>query len=383
MAGGINLALKYAKEVDERWYTESQAQLALGGKFDFVGVKTVRVYSIPVATMNDYVRAGSNRYGNPEDLTRNVQELVVSKDRGFSFVIDKGDKIQSLDVSDAGAALARQIREVIVPEFDTYCFQAMATAAQNAGGYATTAVTKANAYEMFLAGQEYLGDHNVPMNGRVAFCSYHFANLMMQDPAFIKYSDKSQEMVIKGAIGEIDGVTIVKVASSKLPAGAAFILTHKEAAVGPEQLNEYKIHDNPPGISGWLVEGRVIYDCFVLNEKRYGVYYHGGQSLFKVLDAMSAATDVGKTTLLINGVMNPTGVKWYYMTATAASGLTAITFGSAITTGNWTEMKDSSNNPINHVEITPTTNHTWARIVEVDSADKPIAYADVPLNIGA
>ena len=43
MAGGINLALKYAKEVDERWYTESQAQLALGGKFDFVGVKTVRV----------------------------------------------------------------------------------------------------------------------------------------------------------------------------------------------------------------------------------------------------------------------------------------------------------------------------------------------------
>ena len=56
-------------------------------------VKTVRVYSIPVATMNDYVRAGANRYGNPEDLTRNVQELVVNKDRGFTFVIDKGDKI--------------------------------------------------------------------------------------------------------------------------------------------------------------------------------------------------------------------------------------------------------------------------------------------------
>ena len=43
--------------------------------------------------MNDYVRNGTNRYGNPEDLTRNVQELVVNKDRGFSFVIDKGDKI--------------------------------------------------------------------------------------------------------------------------------------------------------------------------------------------------------------------------------------------------------------------------------------------------
>lgn len=43
--------------------------------------------------MNDYVRSGSNRYGNPEDLTRNVQEMVVTKDRGFTYIIDKGDKI--------------------------------------------------------------------------------------------------------------------------------------------------------------------------------------------------------------------------------------------------------------------------------------------------
>ena len=112
------------------------------------------------------------------------------------------------------------------------------------------------------------------------------------------------------------------------------------------------------------------------------MYYHGGQSLFKVLDANSAATDTGKTTLYINGVMSANGAKWYYMTATTAAGLTSITFNSAITTGNWTEMKDASNNPINHVEITPTSGHKFARIVEVDSASKPIAYADVPLNIG-
>ena len=105
--------------------------------------------------------------------------------------------------------------------------------------------------------------------------------------------------------------------------------------------------------------------------------------MFKVLDAMSAATDIGKTTLIVNGVLGATGNKWYYMTAAAASGLTAITFGSAITVGNWTEMKDASNNPINHVEITPTSGHLYARIVEVDSASKPIGFADIPLNIGA
>jgi len=286
-------------------------------------------------------------------------------------------------VSDAGQALARQLREVVVPEFDTYCFAKFAEAAQNAGGYATTAVTKSNAYEMFLAGQEYLGDHNVPEAGRVAFCTYKFANFMMQDPAFIKYSDKSQEMVVKGILGEIDGCRIVKVPSSRLPAGAAFIIAHAEAAVGPKQLEDYRIHDDPPGISGWLVEGRTIYDCFVLNEKRHALYYHGGQSVFKTLDVMTAATDIGKTTIIINGVLGATGNKWYYDTAAAVGSLESITYGSAITAANWTEMKDASNNPINYVEITPTATHVVARVIEVDSSGYPLAVADVPLNIGA
>jgi len=376
MAGGINLATKYSPVVDERWYLESQAIMALGNKYDFTGEKTVKVYSIPISVMKDYSRTGTSRYGSPDDLTRNVQTLTITKDRAFNFIIDKGDKIQSEMVSDAGQALARQLREVVVPEFDSYCFAKFAQAAKDAGGYASTAVTASNAYACFLAGMEYLGDHNVPEAGRVAFCTYKFANFMMQDPAFMKYSDKSQEMVIKGILGEVDGCKIVKVPSSRLPAGASFILAHAEAAVGPKQLEDYRIHDDPPGISGWLVEGRTIYDCFVLNEKRYALYYHGGQSVFKVLDAMSAATDTGKTTLIINAQKEASANKWYYMTATSAAGLTSITFGSAITTGNWTELT------ANATEITPTASHIVARIVEVDSADKPIAFADVPLNIG-
>ena len=144
----------------------------------------------------------------------------------------------------------------------------------------------------------------------------------------------------------------------------------------------YRIHDDPPGISGWLVEGRTIYDAFVLNEKRYALYYHGGQSVFKVLDVLSAATDVGKTTLIVNGVLGATGNKWYYDTAATAASLEGITYGSAITTGNWTEMKDASNNPINHVEFQPTATHIYARVIEVDSSSYPLAYADIPLNIG-
>jgi N4-gp56 family major capsid protein len=374
MAGGQNLAIEYSTNVDERFTRESQISLALSNNYDFKGDKTVVVYSIPIVPMGDYVRNGSNRYGTPADLSRNKQTLTVTQDRAFTFIMDAGDKIQSEMVSDAGKALSRQLAEVVVPEFDTYCFKKLAEAAQNAGNYDNTVLTKQNAYEYFLKGMEKLGDNNVPDAGRVAFCTYKFANLLKQDAAFMKYSDQSQQMILKGVIGEVDGCKIVKVPSSRLPAGAAFLITHSIAATAPKQLEDYRIHDNPPGISGWLVEGRFIYDCFVLNEKVNAIYYHGGQTVLKNLSVVTSPTDAGKTTVVVNGVKE--GAKWYYMTAATRSALTAVTAGTAINTSGWTELT------ANGLEITPTSSHKYLRLVDVDSSNKPLSVGDAILNIG-
>ena len=288
MAGGKNLATKYANKADERFSKESQAMLAVNSDFEFTGANTVKVYSIPVVAMSDYQRNGSNRYGTPSDLTRNVQSLTVTKDRAFSFIIDKGDKVQSEMVSDAGKALARQIREVWVPEFDTYVFRVLADAATESGNTDATTATTSNAYSLFLNAMEKLGNQNVPDKGRVCFCSCKFANLLKQDSAFMRYGDAAQQMLIRGVIGEVDGCKIVKVPSGRLPSGCSFILTHPMAATAPRQLEEYKTHDNPPGISGWLVEGRVIYDCFVLGEKRSAIFYQGGAGGLKQLTVGTA-----------------------------------------------------------------------------------------------
>ena len=100
MNGGMNLASKYAAKIDERFARASQAMLALNNDYKFTGVKTVNVYSIPVVAMNDYNRSGANRYGEPNDLTRNVQTMTVERDRSYTFIIDKGDKINlSLSVA--------------------------------------------------------------------------------------------------------------------------------------------------------------------------------------------------------------------------------------------------------------------------------------------
>lgn len=259
-------------------------------------------------------------------------------------------------------------------EFDTYVFKTLAAAASARGAMATTAISKTNAYEKFLDGMEWLGNHNVPDVGRVCFCTYKFANYLKQDSAFVKYGDSSQKMLEKGVIGEVDGCKIVKVPASRLPAGAAFIITHKIAATAPKQLNDYKIHDNPPGVSGWLVEGRLIYDCFVLNEKADAIYYHGNQAVLKNINVQTAATAAGKSTIIVPAELE--GVKRYFVTAANASGLTALTFDTAITTGDWTALSSNS------MEIEPASGHRVVRVVEVDENDKPIAYGDSILNIG-
>lgn len=374
MAGGMNLASRYLKQVDERFAQESQAMLALSRDYKFKGGKTFMVYSLPVVQMNDYTRSGDQRYGVPADLSRSVQNLEVSRDRSFTFIIDKGDKLQSEMVSDAGRALARQIREVVVPEFDTYVFKTLADSAAAAGNYADSAIDKTNAYAAFLAGMEKLGDNNVPCKGRVAFCSYRFANLLKQDAAFVKYGDASQDMLARGVIGEVDGCRIVKVPSNRLPAGTAFLITHAVAAAAPQQLEEYKIHDNPPGISGYLVEGRFIYDCFVLNEKINAVYVHNGQAGMKSLSVMSSASASGKTLLFVNGAKE--GAKRVYAMAATAAALPAVSYGTAVTGNSWTELTADS------TELTPASGMKFLRVAELDANDLPIAVGTTVLNIG-
>lgn len=373
----MNLAEKFSPKVDERFQRESFASGVVGSAYEFNGVKSVNVYSVPTAPMHDYNRhpgsAGTDRYGNAIDLQASIQKMEITRDRSFSFIIDQGDKLQSQMVMDANKALSRQINEVCIPEYDAYVFTTLAAKASALGNMSSTKPTKNNAYELFLAGQEFLGDHMAPDKGRMAVCSYNYANLLAQDPAFVRYGDMSQRMLTTGVIGEVDGVQIKRVPSSRLPNGCSCILTHPYASVAPEQLRDYKIHDNPPGISGWKVEGRLIYDCFILDNKVNGIYYIGGSGVLRTLDVQTApSVTVGKSILLV-APSAESGNSWYFKTGTAK---TDVVFGTAITTSEWTKLDASG------TEITPTSSHTIVQVVEVDSTNKPVGHGIAKLNIG-
>ena len=116
-----NLAVKYSSKIDETIINGALSGPSVNQDYDFVGAKTVKVYSFNPVAMNDYTRSGSNRYGSPAELDDSVQELTLTMDRSFTLTIDKGNKLDSPDgVRDAAKALRRQIDEVIIPELDKY-----------------------------------------------------------------------------------------------------------------------------------------------------------------------------------------------------------------------------------------------------------------------
>lgn len=86
-------------------------------------------------------------------------------------------------------------------------------------------------------------------------------------------TDVGQDMRLKGVIGTLDGAAVVKAPAVRLPENFGFMLAHPSATVVPVKLEDFHIHQDPPGISGSLVEGRICYDCFVLDSKVNGIYY--------------------------------------------------------------------------------------------------------------
>ena len=275
MALGINLATKYEKKVDEAFKKASFTAPLVNSDYNWDGVDTIKIYRIPTVALNDYTRTGVNRYGTPAELQDDVDTYQLTTDKAFTFTIDKGNNQDQLNVKDAGRALKREIDQVIVPAQDKQVLAKLVEVAQaNTGHTGSGAISKTNAYEKFLDGQEVLDNGLVPVEGRKAVVSTAFYKKIKLDPSFTKTGDMATKLSYKGLVGEIDGVPVIKVPASYLPANCEFIITHPIATLNPKKLTDYKIHRDPPGINGNLVEGRVRYDTFVLEGKKDAIYAH-------------------------------------------------------------------------------------------------------------
>ena len=275
MANTLDLVTKFAPYVDEMFSTESKLSLLTNTDFDWTGAHTVKVYKITTSAMNDYDRGGENggysRFGTIAGLDATTEEMTLKKDRSFTFALDKLDTDETAQQLAAASALARQEREVIVPEVDSYVYQVMC---KNAGHQpAPLSLTSDNIYAQILKASQALDDAQAPEAGRVLVASPAVYALMKQNAQIVMETDIGADLRQKGVLGLLDGATVVKVPSIRLPSAFGVLLAHPVATAAPVKLEDYRIQQDPPGISGALVEGRICYDAFVLENKKDALYY--------------------------------------------------------------------------------------------------------------
>lgn len=275
----IELVQKYSPYVDEIFAKESKLDLLTNKDYDFTGAKSVKVYKITTAEMNDYARNGYeesqkanwSRYGEVKDLAATTQHMILSKDRSFTFAVDKMDSDETGQALSGASALARQVRAVVVPEIDAYVYGEMCKSAGTIPAPVT--LTASNIYDEITKGTESLDDAEVPEENRVLTVTPAVYRLMKKSPDIVLNTDIGADMRIKGVIANLDGLIVVKVPAKRLPAGFGFMISHYSATTAPLKLADYRVHQDPPGINGELVEGRVVYDAFVLDNKAKGIYY--------------------------------------------------------------------------------------------------------------
>ena len=272
----IDLVSKYLPYVDELLTSESKRSLLTNQAFDWDGAHSVKIYTVGHSAMTDYGRDGPaagnwSRYGAVAGLDATVKELALTKDRSFTFAIDKMDADETAGQLAAASALARQLREVTIPEIDAYTYGVMCA---GAGTKATAAaLTKENIYSEILKGSEALDTALVPETGRVLLVTPAVYTMMKLSSDIVMETDIGNDSRLKGVISMLDGLSVVKVPAVRLPEKFGFMIAHPCATVAPVKLSEYKTHQDPPGIGGSLVEGRIVYDAFVLDNKKMAIYY--------------------------------------------------------------------------------------------------------------
>lgn len=278
----IDLVEKYLPYVDEQFSTESKKALLTNQDFSFAGAHSVKIYKISTGEMQDYGRNGGkagnwSRYGEVKDLDATTERHELKNDRSFTFVIDKLDEDETGESLEAASALARQVREKVIPEVDTYTYGVMCGGAGTK--IALPDLTKDNIYQEIIKASNALDNAEVPETDRVLVVTPDIYMLMKQCRDIVMETDIGNNLRIQGVIGNLDGANVQKVPAKRLPAGFKFMLCHPCATVAPTKLHDCKIHQDPPGISGALVEGRIVYDAFVFRNKAKAIYYaHDGSA---------------------------------------------------------------------------------------------------------
>lgn len=270
----INLAEKYEQQLAEGFALASVVDGATNKDYNWDGVRAINVYSPVYQDLTDYQREGMSRYGTPKELQDTVNHMEITRDRAFTMTIDKGNNKEQKMAKAAGKILRGEMKFKVVPEMDKYALGRFIDYAGKIDALAAAPTTE-TIVEKLSDGMVYMSNKNVPAENRTVFIGWTYFGMLRISKQFIGIDALGTKALVRGSLGTFMGAQVIPVPDEYLKKGTSqcyFLIAAKEAIVQPKKINDMKLHSDPPGINGSLLEGRFLYDAFVIGAKVDGVY---------------------------------------------------------------------------------------------------------------
>ena len=315
--------------------SETDSLFAHDLDMEFSGVKTVHVKSLVTEALQDYNRAlnvgDGSRYGTTKEVGNEEQTFTMTQDKSLSLSVDKGNNKEVMDKHKVGAIMAAERDEHIIPYMDTYRLKAWA---EKAGMVYTVsaAPTADTIIEQIVKARNAQRNKGVKDNPTLLI-PYEYLDTLQLAKQWVNLDSLGGKTLPKGTVGQIAGMNVIPVTDDRMPAGVPFMMIHKKAVISPMKIKDFKGHVDPPGLSGDLLEFRMLYDAFVIGRRANGV-----------LVACLPGTVTAEPKITMDGAkatITATGATIYYTTdgSDPRYSVDAKTYTTAITLENGNQLR--------------------------------------------
>ena len=299
MGNTIALAQQYLPLLDEVYKATSRTSILDQNKVEIINGNTVKVYKTSMDGLGTYSRNAGFTLG---DVTGAWETLTLSQDRGRTFLIDRMDNEETLDMA-FGTLAGEFIRTRVSPEIDAYVFAKLSgTSGISTGTAADITVGTTDVPGLINAAEMQMNEDEVPQEGRILFVSEAaYAGLKAKISRFVtndvrdintavEYYDDMRVIRVPQtrfytAITLYDGTTSGQTAGGYVGTASTgykinFMIVHPSAVckVVKHVLPRIFSPDVVQKADAWQFDYRIYHDTFVYDNKVKGIYLHRGST---------------------------------------------------------------------------------------------------------
>ena len=200
--------------------------------------------------------------------------MTLTQDKAVSLSVDKGNNTEQMLIKNAGKVMALEMREKFIPMFDKYCLGVWGNPANCGTVTELSSPSKSNIVDAISAHVTALRNKFATVDDAYCFIGESEYAMLLMAPEFINYNNPTfaPQHLEKGVMGKLRGLQIVPVPDSYFTdTNINFVTAKRSAILAPTKIKDMKVHSDPVGISGALLEIRWLFDAFVLTTKKDGL----------------------------------------------------------------------------------------------------------------